>query len=120
MQCPNCNQVNRPNARFCSTCGAALVLAAPRQEAHPADRVLPRAVVPVLLLVALVLFVYLVVTSNPPQVTPYQRILDILAAIQSWNALSAILWIVFLVIFAFWMKAGVTLSKFRLAFQFFA
>ncbi len=160
MQCPNCKQMNRPNARFCQICGAPLAAAAQSVAGGPspvgvrcgkcgylsqpgmrfcqkcgtalpitapepsagrgAGFVLPRGLFPLLILLALVVFVALVLLSSPPQLTPYERILAILEAAQSWISLSAILWIVFLILFALWMRAGVTLSKTRMAIQIFS
>jgi polyferredoxin len=80
---------------------------------------LPRAVLPLLVCLALVVFVVLVVNSKPLQVSDYDRILNIVRETGGWHTLSAIFWIVLLVVFVFWLKAGLTLSKFRLVTQFF-
>src|SRR5512136_3002190 len=125
MECPNCKRINRPNARFCTYCGAALSAARPPAGAapgvSPGERfTLPSwLVAPLLIILAFVVIVILVLRTAAPGGSDYERIMNTLQDAQGLGNFSAIVWIVILVAFAFWLRAGLTLSKFRLVVQLF-
>jgi len=128
MECPNCKRINRPNARFCVSCGAPLSAArtpagaAPGAGVSPGERfTLPSwLVAPLLIILAFVVIVILVLRTAAPGGSDYERIMNTLQAAQGLANYTAILWIAILVAFAFWLRAGLTLSKLRLVVQIFS
>ncbi len=125
MECPNCKQDNRPNARFCANCGAPLNVAiAPSQGGAAALSSVKglRIHVPVsliVLVVAIAVIAILVLYTATRQGSDYQRVMDTLQATKGLGTFTIFVWIVILVLLGFWLRAGVTLSKVRLVVQLF-
>jgi ferredoxin-type protein NapH len=130
MECPNCRRSNRPTARFCSYCGAPLseVRAPSPSSAAPGVTLRERfrltrlalpswLVAPLLLVLAFVVIVILVLRTAAPGGSDYERIINTLQAAKGLATFSSILWIGVLVALAFWLRAGLTLSKVRLVVQ---
>ncbi len=128
MECPNCKQSNRPNARFCAYCGAPLTAVQPAgQPAVAAAAAVARArrfrlpvpvsvIVLVLVLGLIAILVYYTATAGG---TDYQRVTNTLEATKGLGNFSIGMWIVILVIMGFWLRVGLTLSKIRLVVQLF-
>ena len=129
MECPNCRRSNRLTARFCAYCGASLSAVRPPSPPGAAPAVslrerfrltLPSWLIwPLLLILAFVVIAILVLRTAAPGGSDYERIIKTLQATKSLGNFSAILWIVILVALAFWLRAGLTLSKVRLVVQLF-
>ena len=126
MECPNCKRSNRPNARFCATCGAPLSAALPPSPPGAAPGVSPgkRFHLPlpswlIVLILAIVVITILVLYTAAPGGSDYERIKNTLEAAKGLGNFSVVLWAVILVGLGFWLRAGLTLSKVRLVVQLF-